>query len=82
MTLCNARIARLWITAAMATLLTGCAMGASSHGACAAIPLREYSREMQTQAAAELSGLPRGAALRVLTNDYGELRARVRAVCR
>ena len=81
MRLCNARIARLWIIAGMATLATGCAMAPSSQGACAAIPVQEYSRELQTQAALELGTMPRGSAVRVLVNDYGEMRARVRGVC-
>lgn len=82
MTLCNARIARLWVTAAMAMLSSGCAMGASESAVCRVFPTRDYSREMQAQAAAELSTLPRGAALRVIVTDYGEWRERRRAVCR
>lgn len=78
---CNARIARLWTTAGMAMLLTGCATGITDRGACAAIPVHEYSREMQTQAALELGTMPRGSAVRILVNDYGEMRARVRSVC-
>ena len=80
MTLCNAQTAPLWTIAAMATLLTGCATG-RSEGICPGLTLPAYSREMQTQAALELASLPRGAALRVIVNDAGELRARVRAVC-
>lgn len=80
MRLCNARIARLWTIAATAMLATGCATGASS-GICPGLTLHEYSREMQAQAAAELDSLPRGSALRVIVNDAGELRQRVRAVC-
>lgn len=81
MPLCNARTARLWSIAAMATLLTGCVTG-RSEGICPGLTLPTYSREMQTQAAFELASLPRGSALRVIVNDAGELRARVRAVCR
>lgn len=64
-----------------AALLTGCAPGASE-GVCPGLTLPTYSREMQTQAAAELASLPRGSALRVIVSDAGGLRARVRAVCR
>jgi hypothetical protein len=80
-TLCNAPTARLWTIAAMAGLLTGCGLGGSD-GICPGLTLPEYSREMQMQAAVELDSQPRGSALRVIVNDAGELRARVRAVCR
>jgi hypothetical protein len=41
----------------------------------------EYQPAMQARAAAELGVLPRDAALRVLVEDYGELRARIRGSC-
>jgi hypothetical protein len=43
--------------------------------------LVEYPRAMQMRAADELDALPIGASLRVLIEDYGELRARIRAAC-
>lgn len=60
--------------------LTGCD-GASSDAMCASLPLYAYSRAQQAQAAAELDGLPRGAVLPVMMADYGDWRARRRAVC-
>ena len=60
----------------MAALLGGCATGGSS-GGCQ--PLVSYSAEAQLSAADAL----RGAApvLRGMIEDYGDLRARVRAAC-
>ncbi|WP_297856806.1 hypothetical protein [Elioraea sp.] len=43
--------------------------------------LAEYAPAMQARAAEELDALPSGSALRVLAEDYGELRARIRAAC-
>jgi hypothetical protein len=41
----------------------------------------EYSPAIQARAADELDALAPGSALRVLVDDYGELRARIRAAC-
>ena len=40
-----------------------------------------YSAEVQTAAAVELRALPPGAVLARMVEDYGDLRARVRAMC-
>lgn len=49
---------------------------------CEALPSYSYTREQQTQAAMELASLPAGAVLPVMVADYGDWRARRRAVCR
>lgn len=41
----------------------------------------EYAPAMQVRAAEELDAMPPESALRVLVEDYGELRARIRAAC-
>lgn len=65
--------------AAAAALLAACTTGGSDAVLCdAPVP---YSREFQARAAAELDALPPGAALRTMTDDYGELRARIRGAC-
>lgn len=43
--------------------------------------IAEYPPGMQARAAEEIDALPDGSALRVLIEDYGELRARIRAAC-
>lgn len=72
---------RLTATTLAAALLTGCAMGASDVRPAMCDWLRVYSRDFQARAAGELGALPTSAALRVLVDDYGELRARIRAAC-
>ena len=65
---------------ALATIwLSGCATGASDvggHGACP--PIVEYSRELQSQAAAELTLLPEGSAIAQMLADYAVMREQAR----
>lgn len=60
----------------MAGLLSGCAAGGSS-----CVPLVPYDATTQRKALDELSLLPRDAVLPRFVEDYGELRARLRAMC-
>ncbi len=64
----------------MAVLAAGC-QSANFELACEALPLAAYTAEMQARAVDELAAMPGGAALPVLIEDYGALRARVRAIC-
>lgn len=73
---------RLATIAAAAVLLASCTTASSDLRPAICDWLVEYSPAMQTRAAAELDALPAGSALRVLVDDYGELRARIRAACR
>lgn len=68
---------------ALAVTLIGCASPTAAPGVRPAMCgwLTPYSAEFQTQAAEELAALAQGAALRVLIEDYGVLRARIRAAC-
>ncbi len=59
-------------------LSAGCATAISEPVCLAVVP---YSRADQARAADELAALPADAVLRRFVEDYGELRARVRAVC-
>lgn len=43
-------------------------------------PLVTYGAEAQKAAARQLRGLPAGSPVRVLVKDYGDLRARCRAL--
>jgi alkanesulfonate monooxygenase SsuD/methylene tetrahydromethanopterin reductase-like flavin-dependent oxidoreductase (luciferase family) len=72
---------RLATIAATAALLTGCAAAGSDVRPAACGWLVEYPPAVQARAAAELEALAPGAALRALVEDYGELRARLRAAC-
>jgi hypothetical protein len=72
---------RLASIVATAALLTGCATGASDVRPAMCGWLVTYAPALQARAANELDALPDGAALRVLVDDYGELRARIRAAC-
>jgi len=66
---------------AMVALLTGCATGGSDIRPAMCGWLVSYAPAFQKRAAEELDALPASAALRVLVEDYGELRARIRAAC-
>ena len=72
---------RLASIVATVALLTGCATGASDVRPAMCGWLVAYTPAMQARAADELNALPAGSALRVLVDDYGELRARIRAAC-
>jgi len=65
--------------AVAAGLLAACTTAGSDRPVCDALVI--YDRPTQARAAAELSALVEGAALLRLIEDYGELRARVRAAC-
>jgi hypothetical protein len=65
----------------MAALLAGCATGGSDIRWAACGWLKDYTPELQSRAAEELSRLAPGAAVAHLVDDYGELRARLRAAC-
>lgn len=70
---------RLLGIAATAALLAGCATAPSSGPFCP--ELVPYSHAAQRAAAAELDALPPSAMLRRMIDDYGDLRARIRAAC-
>lgn len=72
---------RLATIAATAALLTGCGTGTSDVRPSMCGWLAEYAPAAQARAAEELDALPSGSALRVLAEDYGELRTRIRAAC-
>jgi uncharacterized protein YceK len=66
---------RLAVLAITTSLLNGCATVSSDlggHGACP--PVVEYSRELQSQAAAELALLPEGSAIAEMLADYAVMR--------
>jgi hypothetical protein len=65
--------------AAAAGLLAACTTAGSDRPVCEALVI--YDRQTQARAAAEISALPAGAALLRLIEDYGEMRARLRAAC-
>ena len=66
---------------ALAALVSGCATGGSDVRPAMCGWVVPYAPALQAQAAAELDALPPGAALARLVEDYGELRARIRAAC-
>lgn len=72
---------RLATIAAAAALLGGCGMGSSDVRPAMCGWLAEYPPAFQARAADELDRLGEGTALGVLIDDYGELRARIRAAC-
>lgn len=74
---CGVRIRLGLITAATVALLAGCATGGSKAG-CPALPV--YSQADQSHVAAEMDIAPRGARWPRFIEDYGELRARCRAM--
>ena len=61
---------------AMAGLVSACATGSSS-----CIAVVPYDRATQLAALAELDGLPPNSILARFVEDYGDLRARLRAIC-
>ena len=69
------------IIVALVALLTGCATGGSDVRPAMCGWMVTYAPAMQARAAEELDALPVGSVLRVLVDDYGELRARIRAAC-
>lgn len=69
------------VTIALMTLLTACAGAGSEVRPAVCDWLRAYSRDFQARAAGELEALKTPSALRTMIEDYGELRARIRAVC-
>jgi hypothetical protein len=72
---------RLTTIAATAALLGGCATGGSDIRPAMCGWIEAYPPALQARAAAELDALPPGAALARLVEDYGALRARIRAAC-
>lgn len=74
------RMKRLGISAAMAALLTGC--GGVNTSVVYRCPggIAAYSPERQQRAAEELAKLPGDSAVAEMIDDYGELRARCRAM--
>lgn len=66
---------------ALAGLIGGCATAGSDPRPAMCDWIVPYPRELQRAAADELSALPPHAALVRLIDDYGALRARIRAAC-
>jgi hypothetical protein len=64
------------LVAAM-TLLSGCATAPSKLSVCP--PVVNYSREFMVKAADELDAIPAGSAIDRMMQDYGTLRAQLRA---
>ncbi len=64
---------------ALTVLLAGCAAAGSDGPFCPA--LVPYPPELQQRAADEVAALPPNSVLARLIEDYGELRARIRAAC-
>lgn len=62
-------------------LLTACDPGTSSRAVCQELPVRHYTPDEMRQAAGELDGLPRGAVVPRMMQDYREERAVLRAMC-
>ncbi|MDT8266460.1 hypothetical protein RQ832_24640 [Roseomonas sp. DSM 102946] len=63
---------------ALMVQLTACAP-AGSEPVCLA--LAPYDARIQREAAEELAALPDGSVLARMTDDYGDLRARIRGAC-
>ncbi len=64
------------------SLLSGCAtVGSYGRAVGTYPPLVEYSRDVQTRAAEELTLLPEGAVIMEMLSDYAVMRAQARA-CR
>ena len=63
---------------ALMALLTACAPAGSEPVCLALVP---YDRQTQQRAAEERAALPNGAVLARMIDDYGDLRARIRAAC-
>ena len=58
-------------------------LGACSNGARLSCPaLAPYSPAVQNMAAVELNSLPRESVIAKMIEDYGDLRARIRAACK
>lgn len=58
-------------------------LGACGGGARLACPaLAPYSPAVQNMAAVELNSLPRESVIAKMIEDYGDLRARIRAACK
>jgi len=72
---------RLTTIAATAALLGGCATGGSDVRPAMCGWVVAYAPALQAQAAAELAALEPASAIARLVEDYGELRARIRAAC-
>ena len=72
---------RLALLAIVLASLAGCATGGSnsSGNACALLPLRTYPAAEQHQVADEIDTAPASAAWPTWIEDYGALRAAVRA---
>jgi hypothetical protein len=75
------RTMRLASIVSLAALLSGCATGGSDVRPAMCGWLVNYAPAMQTRAAEELNALPADSTLRVLIEDYGELRVRIRGAC-
>ena len=70
----------LAVLAITTILLSGCATVRSEDGRLATcLPVVEYSREFQAQAAEELTLLPEGSAIAVMLSDYAVMREQARA---
>ena len=61
--------------------LGGCSSSGTASRPAACDWLVPYAPAFQARAATELDALPDHSAVRVLIEDYGELRARIRAAC-
>lgn len=83
----NSRLKSLWPLCLIALLSTGCQTGLFSRAQPQPVtvrvcpPLVAYSTELQAIGNAEVRDLPPESVLRSFMNDYGNLRARLRAGC-
>ena len=66
---------------ALAALLSGCATGGSDVRPAMCGWVVAYAPALQARAAAEFAALDPASAIARLVEDYGELRARIRAAC-
>ena len=71
---------RLAVLVIATSLLAGCATARSDGGGCLPVPV--YSPEFMARAAAELEGLPPGAAIDQMLADYQVMRNQAGIACR
>lgn len=73
-------VQRWMLPVLVVSLLTACA-GVNSNPATACPPIKKYDRKFQNKLADEVEAAPVDAAFPVALQDYGLLRAQIRASC-
>jgi len=70
---------RAIVLAGAAISLAACATASSERSGVACVPVPEYEEELLDRAADEIEGLPVGAAVVGMLEDYAVMRAQTRA---